>query len=444
VATGAVIEGPAWTETAFYAQEPGEVHAQIAAQRRAAPVYWYEPGGFWVLLKWEHIRFALSHPELFCSKYGHLITDARDPETVVDQLPPFARELLDQPGLTAAEKRGIVARATLSFGMPDFEHFATLDPPEHGEVRSIFMRALRPSLVRQLRPLIAEIADEVFGQIEPDTEVDFVQSAGRVQPSIMAELIGVSRDMRDQFGDWAAAHVRAVAIDPNRDPDEVAQLNAKSESFRDYLGELIDERRQKDDTGDDLISIVLNAELGGAPVQREHYIPFVASFMTGGETTRVLISTLAYALAVHPEARELLQGQPELIPNAIEETLRYYPINWSQGRTATQRIELGGQVIEKDDFVVMILPSGNRDEDVWERPNEYDVTRSFDNEHSHLGFGYGEHSCPGQLLTRVDSSVVLERLLARFPDWELTGEPTPIVSPFVQGIAKLPLTFRTG
>jgi cytochrome P450 len=255
---------------AFYAQDPEVILASIAAQRNGAPVHWYEPGGFWVLSKWEHIRFALSHPELFCSKYGHLITDARDPSLVADQLPPFAQELLAQPGLTAAEKRGIVARATLSFGMPDFEHFATLDPPEHGEVRSIFMKALRPSLVRSLRPLIAEIADEVFGEIEPEDEVDFVQSAGRIQPSIMAELIGVSRDMRDRFAEWAAAHVKAVAIDPNRDPEEVAELNAKSESFRTYLEELIDDRQRNGGSGNDLISTVLSAELGGRPVQHEH------------------------------------------------------------------------------------------------------------------------------------------------------------------------------
>jgi len=428
---------------AFYAQEPDAIHAAIAAQRQAVPVYWYEPGRFWVLLKWEHIRFALSHPELFCSRYGHLITDARDPAMVVDQLPPFAQEQLAQPGLTPAEKRGIIARGTLSFGIRDFEHFATLDPPRHGEVRSIFMKALRPSLVRKLKPLIAEIADEVFAEIEPATEVDFVTSAGHIQPSIMAELVGVSREMRDRFGEWAAAHVKAVAIDPNRDPEEVARLNAQSDSFRAYIEQLIDDRQQNGAGGDDLISIVLNAELDGAPVRREYYVPFCASFMTGGETTRILISTLAYALAVHPDQRQLLIERPELIPNAIEETLRYYPINWSQGRTATQRVEIGGQVIEKDDFVVMVLPSGNRDENVWERPNEYDITRSFDNDHLHLGFGYGEHSCPGQLLTRVDSSVVLERLLARFPDWELTGPPTPIVSPFVQGIARLPLKFHT-
>ena len=434
------VEWPAWTDLAFYAQDPDVVHASIAAQRHGAPVYWYEPGGFWVLSKWEHQRYVLSHPDLFSSRYGHLITDARDPSTVVDQLPTWAQEQLGRPGLSAAEKRGMIMRATLSFGIPNFEHIATLDPPRHGEVRNIFMQALRPSLVRSLKPRIAEIADEVFEEIEPETEVNFVTSAGRIQPSVMAELIGVSPDMRDQFVEWAAGHIKAVTIDPDWDPEEVARLKGLASSFRAYCEQLIEERQATGCAGDDLVSVVMRAQLDGGPVGREHYFPFISSFVTGGETTRVLLSNIALALAEHPDQRRLLVQRPELIPNSIEEVLRYYPINWSQCRTATQQLKMGGHVIQKHDFVMMPLPSANRDDDVWERPNEFDITRSFDK--GHLGFGHGEHSCPGALLTRVDVAVMVERLLARFPDWELSGEPTRVVSPFVQGISRLPLKFQ--
>src|ERR1019366_4502686 len=116
-----------------------------------------------------------------------------------------------------------------------------------------------------------------------------------------------------------------------------------------------------------LVSIIIRSELDGAPVARKHYFPFVTHFVGGGETTRALLSHLALALAEHPDQRRLLVEQPELISNTIEETLRYYPINWSQCRTATAEVEIGGQVIKQDDFVMMPLPSGNRDEDVWER-----------------------------------------------------------------------------
>lgn len=438
--TATVADWPAWESLAFYAQDPDVVHASIAAQRQASPVHWYEPGGYWVLSKWEDQRYVLGHPELFCSRYGHLIADASDPSKVMDQMPPWAQQELKDPGLTSAQTRRIIMRATLSFGMPEFEHIAALDPPEHNKVRSVFMKALRPSMIRKLRPMIAEIADEVFAEIEPDTEVDFVTSAGRIQPSIMAELIGVSRDMRDQFVEWAAAHVKAVTVDPDWDDEEVARLKGHADNLRMFVDDLIEERRRSGAKGDDLVSVVIRGELDEEPIGREHYFPFVASFVSGGETTRVLVARLALGLAEHPDQLRLLAEQPDLIPNAIEETLRYYPINWSQCRTATEDIEMRGQVIKKDDFVMMPLPSANRDEDIWERPNDFDITRSFDKDH--LAFGHGQHSCPGQLLTRVDTSVVLQRLLARFEEWELTGTPEITASPFVQGISRLPITFR--
>jgi cytochrome P450 len=435
-----VVAWPAWEELAFYAQEPDVVHASVAAQRRAAPVYWYEPGGFWVLSKYEHQRHVLTHPELFVNGYGFLIGDASDPAKVLAQLPEWAQDQLAEPGLTAPEKRGIIVRAKLSLGDPDIQNMAYLDPPRHGEVRTVFMKALKPSLVRSLKPRIAEISDEVFDEIEPGEVVDFVRIAGRIQPSVMAELIGVSRDMRDQFVEWAAAHIKAVAITPDWDPEEVARLRDQAARFRAYVEELIQERRESGATGDDLVSMIISSELDGKPVGREYYFPFVTHFVGGGETTRALLSHVGLALAEHPDQRRLLVEQPELIPNAIEETLRYYPINWSQCRTATERVEIGGQVIEKDDFVMLPLPSANRDEDVWDRSDEFDVTRPFDT--GHLAFGLGEHACPGQLLTRIDASVILERLLARFPDWEIAGTPTPLISPFVQGMIELPLRFR--
>jgi cytochrome P450 len=148
---------------------------------------------------------------------------------------------------------------------------------------------------------------------------------------------------------------------------------------------------------------------------------------------------LALALAGRPDQRRLLAARPELIPNAIDEALRYYVINWSGCRTATAQVTLGGQVIQKDDYVMMAYASGNRDEDTWEHPDVFDVTRVFDNDH--LAFGHGEHSCPGALLTRIFSRTIYERLLARFPNWELVGAPKRTFSPYVQRIVSLPLRF---
>jgi cytochrome P450 len=170
-------------------------------------------------------------------------------------------------------------------------------------------------------------------------------------------------------------------------------------------------------------------------------ISFMHTFVNAGETTRALLGFVAVALAEHPDQRRLVAEQPDLVANAIEETLRYYPLNWSGCRTATQDVELGGQLIHKDDYVLMAYASANRDEDVWDRPDEFDVTRSFDKDHQ--SFGYGEHSCPGALLVRTDAGIILERLLARFPDWELTSEPPRWANPFLQGLGTVPVKFHS-
>ena len=247
--------------------------------------------------------------------------------------------------------------------------------------------------------------------------------------------------MRDRFIEMASAQMVAITIDPNRDPAEVERVQRLVEEFHAYCDALLAERRASGEDGDDLASIIARSEHDGGPVPHGMAISFIHTFVNAGETSRALLSFVALALAEHPDQRRLLVEQPELIPNAIEETLRYYPLNWSGCRTATQDLEIGGQLVREGDYVMMAYASANRDEDVWDRPDEFDVTRSFDKDHQ--SFGYGEHSCPGALLARTDSQIIFERLLARFPDWELAGAPQRWANPFLQGLGTLPVRFQS-
>jgi cytochrome P450 len=439
------VQWPAWEDASFYQQEPAAMYASIAAQRHAAPVHWYEPAGYptglWVLSKWEHQRFVGSNPELFSSRYGFAIGDASDPSTVMQQLPEWAQQRLRDGGVSAAETRRLIAHGKLSMGDPDFESLMISDPPRHGQIRNVLMKALRPSLVRSLRPRIAEIADEFISELEPGRETDFVTTVGRIPAALMTELIGVPRDMRERFIDMASAQMLAITIDPNRDPGEAKRVQGLVDDFHAYCEELLAERRARASEGDDLASIIARSEHDGGPVPQGMAISFIHTFVNAGETTRSLLSFVAMALAEHPDQRRLVAERPELVPTVIEETLRCYPLNWSGCRTATRDVELGGERIRADDYVMMAYASANRDEDVWERPDDYDVTRSFDSDHQ--SFGYGEHSCPGALLARTDTAVVFERLLARFPDWELAGAPQRWANPFLQGLGSLPLRFGT-
>jgi len=439
------VTWPSWEDAAFYMQEPEAMYASIAAQRHAAPVHWYEPPGyptgFWVLSKWEHQRYVGSHPELFCSRNGFAIGDASDPSTVIHTLPEWAKEALAQPGVTPAETRHLIARGKLSMGDPNFESLILADPPRHGQIRQVLMRALRPSLVRSLKPRIAEIADEFVAEIEPGAETDFVTTVGQIPAALMTELIGVPRDMRDRFIEMASAQMQAITIDPNRDQAEVERIQRLVGEFHAYCEELLDERKASGATGDDLVSLIASSEYDGDPIPAGMAISYIHTFVNAGETTRALLSYVALALAQHPDQRRLLVEQPDLVANAIQETLRFHPLNFSGCRTATQDVEIGGQVIREGDYVVMVYASANRDEDVWERPDTFDVARSFDRDHQ--SFGHGEHSCPGALLARIDSTTIFERLLARFPDWELAGPPQRWATPFLQGMGSLPLRFST-
>jgi cytochrome P450 len=441
--TPSAVAWPAWEDPAFYVQDRDVMHASMAAQRREAPVYWYEPPGFprgfWVLSKWEHQRFVGSNPELFSNRFGFAVGDASDPSVALPQLPAWAQEELARPGLTHAQTRGLIAQGKLSLGDRELKNMMLMDPPRHGEVRSIFMKALRPSLVRGQRARVSELADEFLDEIPPGVETDFVTTVGRIPAALMTELIGVPREMRERFIELAGAHLQAIVITPGKDPEEVRRIEALGAEFRAYIADLLDERRQGDSSANDLVSIIARSELDGEPLSNGVATVYVTHFISAGETTRALLSHLALALAEDPAQRRLLAEQPDLIPNAIEETLRFYPNNWSGCRTALADVEIGGKLIKQDDYVMMAYPSGNRDEDVWERPDAFDITRPFD--HDHIAFGHGEHSCPGALLTRVASRGIVERLLARYPDWELAGAPQRWSNPFLQGMTSLPLTF---
>jgi cytochrome P450 len=324
-------------------------------------------------------------------------------------------------------------------GDPNFESLILSDPPRHRLIRDIMMKALKPSLVRSQKARIADLTDAFLDEIEPGVTTDFVTSIGRVPAALMTELIGVPPDMRERFIDMSSAQMAAITIDPNRDPQEAERIQRSAAAFHDYCDELLAERRASGGAGDDLVSVIARSEWDGAPVPDGMAISFIHTFVNAGETTRAHLSFAALTLAEHPEQRRLLAREPELIRNAVEEVLRFRPLNWTGCRTAVEDVELGGQQIKAGDYVVMAYASANRDEDVWERPDEFDVTRAFD--HDHQGFGYGEHSCPGALLARTDSTVIQERLLTRFPDWELAGVPIRWANPFIQGMTSVPLRF---
>jgi cytochrome P450 len=198
-------------------------------------------------------------------------------------------------------------------------------------------------------------------------------------------------------------------------------------------------RERRTTPRDDIVSALVTGEVGGEPVSTPDAVGYaLALLIAGNETTRHLISGSAFALWEHPEQRALLAREPARVANAVEECLRWVTPVQAFGRTATDDTQLGGVDIARDDFVVLLYASANRDEEAFgPTAGAFDVTRDLGT--THLAFGFGEHLCLGAALARLEARVLFEELLARWPAYEVVGSPTWVHSTLVRGMVQLPV-----
>jgi cytochrome P450 len=303
----------------------------------------------------------------------------------------------------------------------------------HAPWRGLVTRRFTPRAVGSLEARVRSVARSVLAEVPADQEIDFVDRVAAPFPVlVIAELLGIDAHDRDKFRRWSDA-----AIDsPDRPDDNLADLSA----LYQFLIAHVKERRAA--PRDDIASAVVRAEVEGTPITTAEAVTYLlALLVAGNETTRHLVSGGAYALAEHPEQRARLTREPARVPAAVEECLRWVTPIQVFGRTATRATELHGQSIAEGDFLVMLYASANRDEDAFgPTAAEFDVTRPVDAQH--LAFGFGEHLCVGAALARLEARVFLEELLARFPDYEPTGEPELSRSTLVRGATRMPMVCR--
>ena len=205
----------------------------------------------------------------------------------------------------------------------------------------------------------------------------------------------------------------------------------------DYVNRVTEERRRA--PKDDLLSHLTQVEVDGERLTNSDIGKFAMTLLVAGnETTRNLVAGGAIALMAHPEQRALLSREPQRIPNAIEEMLRWVSPVRNFIRCATVDSELRGKTLRKGDYVALFYASANRDEAVFgDTADDFDVTRA--NARRHLAFGFGEHLCIGASLARLEARVLFEELLARWPEFELAGEVEPLVSSLMQGLVRIPV-----
>ena len=349
--------------------------------RDEAPLYWNEQYGFWALSRFADVEAAHRDPATFSSAHGTVL------------------ELMGQD-------------------MSGSGQIIFMDPPSHTILRTLVSRAFTPRRMAQLDDHIRDICAELLDPLVGRDEFDYVQDfAAQVPSRVIAELVGVPEDEREE----QRKNIDAVFhIEPGVGMINDVSLTAQI-ALHTYLSGLIE--RKKEEPGDDLISVLCGSSIvDDDGVERQLTDRELADFTNllfsaGTETVMRLLGNAAVLLAGHPDQRADLVANPDGIPNAIEELLRYEAPSPVQGRFTTRDIELHGTVVPAGSKVLLITGSAGRDErEYGPDADRFDVRRQF---RQHVSFGYGIHFCVGANLARVEGRIALEETLKRFPTWDL-------------------------
>jgi cholest-4-en-3-one 26-monooxygenase len=348
--------------------------------------------------------------------------------------------------LRFSSARGVTLPRVDAPPLPPSEMVVLLDPPKHGPMRRVAMGQFTPRAVRAKRADIERIALDVFDTaMSADTagEFDFVQHIAAPFPlAVMAWSLGVPR------ADWPLLYRWTNEIIGKDDPEFRPPGERPGQTFMRARGELhgyfenlIGERRRRPFAGDDLLNVLLDADLAGAPLNAVQLLEYCEVLVeAGNETTRNAITGGVLAFCEHPGTWARLRAHPALVPDAVEEILRWVSPISHFARVATEDCEVRGMTIRAGDPVALYFASANRDEDVFDDPFSFRVDRK---PNPHLAFGFGEHFCMGAHLARVELDVMFRILLARFESFELSGPVERLRSTINGSIKHLPIRYRT-
>lgn len=387
--------------------EAGVPLAEFALLRREDPVHWNpeaDGAGFWAITRHADIVDVSRQPKLFSSAYengGHRIFNE------------------NEVGLTNAGESGI--------GIP----FISRDPPSHTQYRKVVMPALSPVRIEGIEERITERAKTLIEALPMGEPIDLVQALSAPLPLMtLAELLDVSADMWKDLYHWTNAFVGEDDPEFRQSPEMMQQTLAE---FFAFISELYEERCKA--PGGDIATLLAHAEIDGERVPFGEYAAnMILALVGGNETTRNSLSHTVRAFAQNPEEWEKLRANRGLMKNATSEMVRYASPVLHMRRTATEDTEIGGQKIAKGDKVVMWYLSGNRDEDVYDNPDVFDIERAPRN---HVGFGTGQHVCVGSRLAEMQLRVAFGMLADRVESFEVVSEPRRFRSNFINGLKNL-------
>jgi len=313
-----------------------------------------------------------------------------------------------------------------------------MDAPAHTRLRGLASAAFTPRKVEVLRGHIQEIADDLLDQVRTRGEMDVIEDFAAPMPAIVtAEMMGVPTEDHSNLKKWSADFAEMLG-NFQHNPDRIPRVLESTNNLTDYFQAAIDKMRQHPREG--LIHSFMTAEIDGDRLTDEEIVANCIVTMVGGqETTTNLIGNGLLTLMRNPEQLAQLRDDPNLIPSAVEELLRYESPSQHTGRIAREDVQIGGREIRKGQAVMAIMAAANRDPERFPDPDRLVLDRS---DNKHLAFGWSSHFCFGAPLARMEGQIAFETILRRLPNLELV--PGPLTwrnNSGLRGLMALPVTF---
>ena len=370
--------------------------------RKESPVHYTpdsEYGPFWSITKFNDIMAVDSNHQDFSSEPQITLTPK--------DMPPLLGE--DGPAEPPAM-------------------FIAMDPPKHDVQRKTVSPAVAPANLVNLEPLIRERAAKILDGLpigEPFDWVDLVSK--ELTGMTLATLFGMPQEHRRKLLYWSDVVTAAPGFGLIETYEEKTAIMME---FGAYFLDLWNKRAQEEPTGD-LVSMLAHGPDTKDMDKLELFGNMILLTVGGNDTTRNTITGSVLALNQNPAEYDKLRADPALIPSMVSETIRWQTPLAHMRRRATRDVEFQGKTIRKDDIVVMWYVSGNRDDEVIERPNDYIIDRA--NPRRHISFGFGIHRCVGNRVAELQLRVIWEEIMKRFPDIQVLEEPVRSRSIFVKG-----------
>jgi cytochrome P450 family 142 subfamily A polypeptide 1 len=380
----------------FYARDP---HPGFTWMREHAPVYWDEKSQVWGITKHAHIQEAAKSPQHFCNGQG------MRPDS------------------------------------PPIPSMINMDGASHKKRRNLVNSGFTKRRVGDMEDRVREVCVQLIERVQPAGGCDFVMDLAAYLPLIMiGDLLGVDPADHEDLLRWSDDLIKGT--DATAPPEVAMKAASAFGEYAAYNTRVVADRRAKS-PADDLMSLLVHAEIDGDRLDDEALLQESLLILIGGdETTRHVITGGMYQLLRHPEQKQALIDDPSKIPTAVEEMLRWVTPIQNMARTALHDVSFHGQTIREGEKLLLLYPSANRDEEVFDDPFRFDISRS-PNEHLAFG-GYGPHFCLGSSLARLELRVMFEELLSRMPELELASDDPPPMRPsnFITGIEHLPVRYH--